>query len=400
MPTFAYTAVDSSGKSIKGKITANNELDLEERLNELGLTLVEQRVAKQKAGGFFNAVTDKDLIMFCVHIEQLDKAGVPLLESVADMRDSADSPALKGVLTDLYENVKAGDPFSVALQKRKDVFDEIFVGLVAAGEKTGNIGQAFHHLSHHLKWNSEFKRSMKKAIRYPIALLIVMSIVITLMMLLVVPQLVSFMQAQGFELPIHTRALIATSNAFKNYWYLIFGTPIVAIISIIMLYKHSMGARYTIDALLLKMPALGPVILKINLARFSHFFAITFNSGIGVLECLDTGQKVVTNLVIKESISFIKQNVSEGNRIYQAISATQRFPNLVIRMFKVGEDSGNMEDALHNINFFYDREVEDSVNIMIGLIQPTLTLLMGVLMFWIIAAVFGPLYSSFSKIKF
>lgn len=400
MPIYLFSAATKTGATIRGKITAPNELELEQRLNEMDLVILNFKIKKEKKGGFFKKIGIKDLIMFCVHLEQLDRAGVPLLESIADLRDSADSPAFRGVMSDIYESVKGGEMLSVALSKKKDIFGEVFIGLVAAGEQTGNMSEAFAQLADHIKWNNEFRRKMKRAIKYPIALLIVMSIVITIMMLFVVPQLIDFMKNQGFELPIYTKALIATSAAFVNYWYLIFGIPLAFLFSIILLYKKNMKFRYKMDSWFLRMPAIGPVILKMNMARFSHFFAVTFSSGIGVLECLDTTRKVVGNLVIKESVTDIIQNVSEGNSIAKAIGMTERFPSLVVRMFRVGEESGNMDAALHNINFFYDREVEDSVNNMVGIIQPTLTVVMGLLMFWIIAAVFGPLYSSFSKISF
>lgn len=397
MPTFQYRAINSAGQTVKGKVTAANELDLEERLGDLGLTLLDSKAQKPGMSKLIGKISIKELTMFCIHMEQLDRAGVPLLDAIADMRDSTDSPSFRDVMSDIYESVKGGEILSQALKKRKDVFDEVFVGLISAGERTGKIAESFGHLSTHLKWTNDLRRSIRKALTYPTILLVVMSGVISLMMIYVVPKLVDFLVSQGFDLPLHTRALIATSAAFVDYWYIIFGIPIIAIISIISIYKSSDTARYKIDAFLLKFPFVGQVILKINLARFSHFFGVTFSSGIGVLECLETARNVVSNRVISESITFIMQNVSEGNSLTRAISATQRFPSLVIRMFKVGEDSGNMDEALKNINFFYDREVEDSVKGMIEVIQPTLTVVLGMLMFWIIAAVFGPLYDSFGK---
>lgn len=400
MPTYKYSAIDNAGASVRGKLTAANELDLEERLHDIGLTPLEHKAVKSKKGGFFGKINTKELIMFCVHLEQLDKAGVPLLDALADMRDSADSPKFRDIMADIYESVKGGDLLSAALEKRKDVFNEVFIGLVKAGEKTGHMSEAFGHLSHHLKWNNDLKRSIRKAMTYPITLVVVMTGVITLMMLFVVPQLVDFLQSQGFVLPIHTRALIAFSNFMGSYWWAVIALPVGILFVTAIIYRKSPSVHYKLDRIMLKSPFIGPVILKINLARFGHFFAITFSSGIGVLECLATAKSVVGNYVIKEAIGFIIQNVSDGASLTRAISATQRFPSLVVRMFKVGEDSGNMDEALQNINFFYDREVQDSINRMISFIQPTLTVVMGAMMFWVIAAVFGPLYDSFKHIDF
>ena len=167
-----------------------------------------------------------------------------------------------------------------------------------------------------------------------------------------------------------------------------------------ILYRVNETFAYKIDALTLKMPLIGPVVRKIDMARFTHFFAVMFNSGIDIIESLEAARGVVNNRVLKESIVLVINNVTDGNSITSSLRLSQQFPNLVVRMFKVGEDSGNLNEALENINFFYNREVNDAVDGLVGAIQPILTVVMGALIFWIIAAVFGPLYQSFSKMKF
>ena len=148
------------------------------------------------------------------------------------------------------------------------------------------------------------------------------------------------------------------------------------------------------------MPIFGPVIRKIDLARFTHFFSVMFNSGIDILDSLNAARGVVANRVLQESIDLVRENVTGGSSLTTSLMVSNQFPSLVLRMFKVGEDSGNMTEALENVNFFYNREVNDAVDGLVGMIQPTLTVIMGVLIFWVIAAVFGPLYESFSKMKF
>lgn len=401
MALYHYTAVNTKGKEVKGRINANNSLDLEARLKDLDVQLIDYKIIKSsKKEGLRSKLKPKDLIMFCVHMEELDKAGVPILDSLEDLRDSADNSKFRDLLTDLIEYIKGGDQLSQALSKRSDVFDELFVSLITAGEETGNIGNAFGHLSRHIKWSNDFRRKIKKAISYPIVLIVVMILVVTLMMLFVVPQLTDFLQKQGFDLPIHTRALIATSAFFEEYWWaVVFGIPAVTILTII-LYKRNETVRFKMDKFFLKVPGLGPVILKINLARFIKFFSITFNSGLGVLDCLEISKKVVTNRVLRQSVEVAITNISNGVRLTDAIRDTGSFPSLVVRMMKVGEESGNMEDALANVNFFYEREIDDSVEAMVAMIQPTLLVVLGGILTWVIAAVFGPIYASFSKMKF
>lgn len=400
MPTYHYWAINDKGRRVNGSIIADNELDLETRLKHIGLDVIESKEAREKKTSRHGKVKIKDLIIMCLHLEQLDRAGVPLHDALADVRDSTESARLRDVMTGVYEAVRNGSILSKALMAYPKVFNDVFIGLIAAGEKTGNLAEAFSHLAEHLKWMAELRRKVKKATRYPIVLLFVIVGVITLMMTQVVPKLVDFIISQGFSLPLHTRALIAVSHAFQSYWYIILGLPLFGLIGTIFVYRNFDEAAYKIDAFMLKAPLMGSVMRKIDMARFTHFFSVMFNSGIDVLDSLATAREVVHNRVLKESIELVKTNVTEGNSLTSSLRLSNQFPNLVIRMFKVGEDSGNMKDALENINFFYNREVNDSVDTLVGAIQPILTVVMGVMIFWIIAAVFGPLYESFSKIKF
>ncbi len=398
MSLYSYSAVDPRGKKVSGKITAVNELDLDSRLQGMGLMLLKSKDVSRERSLIKGKVRPRELIVMCIHMEQLERAGVPLMDSIADLRDTTESNALRDLMTEIFEAVKTGSMFSQALAQHPRVFSQVFTGLIEAGEKTGHLADSFKHLADHIKWNEDIKRKLKKAVRYPAILLVVLTGVVSLMMMYVVPQISNFLLSQGFQLPWYSRWLIAVSDAFVNYWYIIFGIPISSVIAIIMLHRYSEKAAYIIDKVMLHVPLIGKNIKKIDLARFSHFFSITFQSGIDILECLDTTHNVVGNRVIKEAINLVKQNVSEGNSITASLRLSNQFPSLVIRMFKVGEDSGDMTQALENINFFYDREVTDSVEATIEYINPILTAVMGGLLFWITAAVFGPLYSNLGKL--
>jgi type IV pilus assembly protein PilC len=397
---FNYRAVNDAGRPMRGEIVAENSLDLEARLKELGLELVDCKEKKQRKANRFSSITHKDMIIFCMHLGQLNRAGVPLLEALADVRDSVESPKMRDIIAGVYEAVKGGVLFSDALSAYPKEFDEIFVGLIKAGEKTGDLSRIYDHLIDHFKWTHELKRKVKKALGYPIFLLVVMTGVISILMTAVVPKLLKFILAQGFEIPLHTRALMATSAAFADYWYLIFGIPIGGGMLVALAYRSSEDFAYKCDAFFLKVPVLGATMRKINMARFTHFFSVMFQSGIEVLDALKSAQKVVGNRVLQASIDMVHQSVSGGTSITQSLRMSNQFPQMVVRMFKVGEDSGNMNEALENVKFFYDREVNDSVDNMVGMIQPALTIVMGILIFWVISAVFGPLYDSFSKMPF
>lgn len=384
---------------MKGTIAAENEVDLDVRLQEIDLELVDCKEIKEKKAGIGSSIKSHDLIMMCLHLEQLTRAGVPIHEALMDVRDATESLKLRDVVTDLCERVKSGESLSEAMQHYPKTFSSVFVGLVKAGEVNGNLTESFNHMADHLKWTNELKRKVRKAISYPLVLLVVMSLVIAILMVFVVPKLVDFITSQGFDIPIHTQALIVTSSAFQDYWYAIFGTPILTFIVLRSIYQFSENFAYWVDSLILQLPVIGNTARKINMARFTHFFSVMFKSGIDIIEALDAAKEVVGNRVIRESVETVIRSVTEGNSLTGSLRISSQFPNLVIRMFKVGEDSGNMNEALENVNFFYSREVNDAVDAMVGMVQPVLTAVMGLMIFWVISAVFGPLYESFQNMN-
>jgi type IV pilus assembly protein PilC len=400
MPTYKYKAIDKEGSKSSGLITAANVYDLEARIKSMNMYLISHKEVKKSTLSFFSKISLQEMIIFCVHMESLDRAGVPLLDAVTDLRDTAETPAMKNLMSDLYESLTGGEMLSQAMAKHPDVFDNMFVGLIKAGEKTGKISDVFKHLADHLKWVALIRAKIKKAIYYPIFLLLIIIGVITQMMVFVIPKLSDFLTNQGFALPWYTYALISTSHFFLNYWYIVFLTPVGIVFFIWAGSKLSYSFRFFMHKVYLHTPVFGNAINKIEMSRFCRFFAISYQSGIGVLECLDIAGNVIKNLVIKQAIIDAKARVIEGTPLSISLEKTKHFPSLVIRMFKVGEDSGALDSSLQNVNFFYDKEVEDAVNGLIGIIQPALTLILGMVVMWITIAVFGPLYASFSKIKF
>ena len=400
MPSYQYIALNSSGKKVRGKVIAANEGDLENRLHTMHLDILDCKMVQTNKTGWFEKINLQDLIVFCIHLEQLERAGVPILEAIADLRDTAETSQMKNIMADIHESVQSGELLSSALAKHPKIFDMVFVSLVQAGEKTGNLHEVFHHLTHHLKWVSHIQKRIQKATYYPLFLLCLMTGILSLMMMFVIPKLSGFLLSQNFELPWYTKALIAFSHFFTSYWYLVLILPVLIVMGVGFLRRNIPAVAVAVDQLKLNIPYIGITIRKIELARFCHFFGIMYRSGIGILECLTSASQVVGNHIIRASVLAVRNSVAEGNSLTLSLKNSTQFPSLVVRMFKVGEESGSLDTTLENINFFYDREVEDSVNNMVGIIQPALTIVMGGLMLWISMAVFGPLYNSFSSMKF
>lgn len=396
MQHFRYKAVSDDGRYVRGKMSATNPSELTAMLRESGLEILSYKEEKESSFSLFASVKTKDLITLFIHLEQLERAGVSIIDSISDLRESTDSPKLKNLMHEIHESIKNGSLFSESLAKHPKIFDPVYIGLIAMGEKTGNLADSFKSIIEDIKWSSEIKRKAKKATIGPSFGLILMFVVVGIMTTIVVPKVTGFLAAQEIDLPGTTVALMAFSDFFQNYWFvMLFGGPILWLI--IKALTKIPEIRVKVDAFKLKIPIIGPIITKIESAKFCQFFAMTFKSGLGVLECLDSSSQALNNSAIKQSIMYAKQQVSDGQSLNKSINDTQYFPNLVVRMFKVGEESGNMENALLNIRFFYDREINDSIERLVGMIQPSITFVMGGMIGWITIAVFGPIYSTFSN---
>jgi type IV pilus assembly protein PilC len=218
------------------------------------------------------------------------------------------------------------------------------------------------------------------------------------MMVGVVPEVVGFLKNMGTELPIMTTSLIATSDYVLESWYVLIGVPIGAIILLKMAIKASYRVAYGMDYTMLRLPVLGDMVRKIAMSRFSHFFAIMFQSGVPLLQCLDTAKKVAVNRVLSEALDSVKEQVQNGEPLSRALHKTGQFPSLVIRMIRIGEDSGNLSGTLANVTEFYDRDVDEAVDGIVAMAEPALTFVAGAMMIWIIGGVFGPLYDSFGSV--
>ena len=394
---YRYKALDQNGKTINGKMSAENPAELLTMLRANSLELISY--SQDKIGsGIFGRIKTTDLISIFVHLEQLEKAGVSIIDSIADLKENGDTAKIRNLMHEIHEAIKNGSLFSESLGKHPEIFNKIYLGLIAMGEKTGNLANAFSSIIEDIKWNNDINRKTAKAIRGPMFGILVMFVVLGVMTSVVVPKVTAFLTAQDIKLPLITVALISFSNFMKNYWYLMVVIP-VSIFIFIKILQTSESIAIKIDNIKLFIPVFGPIIRKIDSAKFCQFFALTFRSGLGVLECLDSACGVIKNKAIKKAIMLVKEQVSDGQSMTKSIGATGYFPSLVVRMFKVGEESGNMESALQNIKFFYDREINDSIDKIVGMIQPTITLVMGLMIGWITIAVFGPIYGTFSNIK-
>lgn len=400
MPLYAYRSMDQSGRIVPGAMDALNSADLELRLHRMELDLIDFRLSSQRVVAFGKRVVKRaDLINFCFHMEQLTSAGVPILEGLGDLRDSTDHLRLREIVTDLIESIEGGLTLSAALRHHEEVFDQTFTSLIAAGEASGRLPDVFRNLSESLKWQDELASQTRKIVMYPLVVAVLVTGVLFFLMIVLVPQLTSFIKNMGGVLPLHTRVLIAVSNVFIGYWYLLLALPFAAVVGGRYWLARSEKARLLFDALKLRLPLIGPVLHKIILARFATFFGLMYGSGITILDCLRLSEGIVGNRVIAAGLARASQLISDGQGVTIAFQNTGIFPPLVIRMLRVGEGTGSLDAALRNVSYFYNREVKELIEKVQSMIEPAMTVVLGLLLGWIMLSVLGPIYDTMSQLK-
>lgn len=400
MATFNYKAIDPTGRHAQGQIDALNEVDLELRLQRMGLDLITFRSSTKSNSAFAkNRVSNRDLVMFCFQLEQLTSAGVPILEGLNDLRESTQNLYFQKVLGAIAGEVEGGKMLSQALAEHPDVFDEVFVNLVGAGEQTGQLPAVFDNLSNTLKWQDELLSQTKKLLAYPLFVLVVVLGAVTFLMVYLVPEMVKFLNSLGQELPLNTRILIFISDAFVNYWWLIITVPLLLAAGAVTYVKQSAEARYRFDYLKLKLPLTGDILHKIIMARFARYFALMYQTGIPILQAIKTCEKIVGNRVIADALSRAHAQINAGDSMSESFHNAGLFPPLVVRMIKVGESTGALDKSLLNISYFYDRDVNELMQKMLKLLEPALTVILGLILAFIMVSVLGPVYDSFSKMK-
>ncbi len=400
METYKYKAMDAHGRRVGGSMDAANPTDLEMRLQRMGLDLVQHRQLKRRAWLRFGRISRTELINFSFHLEQLLRAGVPMVDALTDLGSTIDDPAFRDVVTEIVEAIEGGQTFSEALAGFPQVFGTVYVSMIRVGEQSGRLPEVLKDLAAMLRWQDELMAYAKRVMVYPMIVLAVVASVILFLMMYLVPKLTSFLNTMDQTLPLHTRALIATSDFFMAWWWLIGLVAIATPPVIRYMARNSPRFRYRWDAFKLNIWLFGDLAYKIRLARFSNYFALMYSSGITVLEALRLSRQLMDNAVLERGIERVQAHIAEGRTISEAFSAAGLFPPLVVRMMRVGETSGALDEALHNVSYFYSREVNEAVERLQPAIQPVLTVILGSLVAWIMLSVIGPIYDTIATLDY
>ena len=393
MPFFDYRAIDQTGRTTRGTLSAVNDVDLELRLKRMGLDLITlAELSRQYAPSGRERVTRRDLVTFCFHMRYITRARIPLLDGLRDLRDTMEKRGFRDVLTALLEDMEGGKVLSQALAAHPAVFGAVFVHSVRAGEQTGLLDAVFDRLAESLKWQEEVAAKAKRLMIYPALVLAVVGAAILFLLVYLVPQVLSLVETMGVTLPLPTLILLAISKALRSYWLIGLPLALAVGVGLPLWVKQSEAGGDWWDRTQLRLPVIGPIVQKMALSRFTNTLAMMYRSGVTVLDALRAGEMVAGNRVIAGGIHRAAQQIADGRGLSESFQSLALFPPLVIRMLRVGESTGALDEALDNVTYFYNREVLDSIENGLRVLEPLLTAILGLLLGGILVSVLLPVY--------
>ena len=387
--TFLWTGKNKAGKIVRGEQRATSEAVVNATLRRQGILVT--KVTKQKFRGG-SKVSEKDIALFTRQLATMMKAGVPLLQTFDIVGRGHDNPAVGKLLLDIKSDVETGSSMSQAFRKFPLYFDPLYCNLVAAGEQAGILEALLDRLATYKEKMLAIKSKIKSALFYPIAVLIVAFVITAVIMLFVIPAFKNVFQSFGADLPTPTLMVIAASDFFIEYWWLIFGSIGGGLFAFFYTWKRSEKMQFLLDRLFLRIPLFGPIIRKAVMARWTRTLATMFAAGVPLVESLDSVGGAAGNYVYKQGTKQIQGEVSTGTSLTSAMQNSNLFPNMVNQMVAIGEESGSLDSMLGKVADFFEAEVDDAVEALSSLMEPIIMVVLGVLIGGMVIAMYLPIF--------
>ena len=386
---YIWEGKDKTGKVVRGEIRATGEAVVQAMLRRQGIQVVKVRKQKMARGG---RISEKDIALFTRQLATMMKSGVPLLQAFDIAMKGSGNAALSRMLNDIRTDVETGSNLSQAFAKHPAHFDRLFCNLVAAGEQAGILDGLLDRIATYKEKILAIKSKIKSALFYPTAVVVVAGLVISVMMLFVIPEFKSVFKSFGADLPAPTLLVIAISDAFVAYWYLIFGAIIAAIVSIAWSYKRSTAMQIAVDRLVLRIPVVGATIRKATVARWTRTLSTMFAAGVPLVEALDSVGGASGNHVYLVATRQIQGEVSTGTSLTVAMQNADVFPTMVVQMVSIGEESGQLDSMLSKVADFFEQEVDDAVAGLSQLLEPLIMVFLGTVIGGLVVAMYLPIF--------
>jgi len=386
---YLWEGKDKSGKIIKGEMRAGGEAVVNVTLRRQGIVVTK---VKKRPIGRGGRVRDKDVTLFTRQLATMMKAGVPLLQSFDIVGKGHANPAVARLLLEIKTDVETGSPLHAAFRKHPLHFDALFCNLVAAGEQAGILETLLDRLATYKEKIQAIKSKIKAALFYPIAIIVVAFVITAVIMIFVIPAFKSVFTSFGADLPAPTLFVMAVSDIFVNYWYIIFGAVIGGVWGFFAMWQRSLPVQIFMDRLMLKIPVFGDLVRKSTIARWTRTLSTMFAAGVPLVEALDSVGGAAGNYVYLKATKEIQKKVTGGTSLTAAMQDTTVFPSMVIQMVSIGEESGALDAMLGKVADFFEAEVDDSVDALTSLMEPMIMVVLGVLIGGMVIAMYLPIF--------
>ena len=388
---FTWEAKDMKGARVKGKLVASNEAAVRANLRRQGL--VPTRIKKQSQ--LFQKrqkITTTDIAIFSRQLATMMSAGIPLVQAFDIVGSGHDNPSMQKLILNIKSDVEGGATLAEALARHPLHFDELFTNLVHAGEQSGALETLLDKVATYKEKTEAIKAKIKKALTYPAAVVVVAIIVTTILLIYVIPQFENLFQNFGADLPTFTRMVVDLSLFVRTKGWLILIAVIGTIVGLVQARRRSRTFHRILDRLTLKIPILGGILRKAAIARYARTLATMFAAGVPLVEALESVSGATGNIVYQEGVLRIREEVSTGQRLQRAMEMTDLFPNMVVQMIAVGEESGSLDDMAGKVADFYEAEVDDAVDNLSSLLEPMIMAILGVLVGGLVVAMYLPIF--------
>lgn len=396
MPHFKYVARDSNGKKVSGKIEVQNERNLYSYLKSENLFCIKYKELGIKKSLGKKKLKLKSVVILSKQFAAMLSSGVSIIKCLDILYNQVEDKKLKKHLYAIYETIQKGNTLSSALKQEGELFPPLFISMVRVGEESGNLERVFERLATHYDKEKELKDKTINAMIYPIILSVVSIIVMGILLVYVIPNFFEMFQADLESLPGSTRLLMGMSEGVRMYGYHI-GVTLCSIILGIWMFKDTPQIKKIKDTLVLNMPVIGKLNRVIISARFAQTLSTLYASGLSLLESLEITQDVLNYSLLDASLNQMRENVSKGMPLWKAIQGIQVFPPMLSHMIEVGEESGRLDDMLEKTAIFYEQEADTAIKRMIAVIEPTMVVVLGLLVGFIVAALIPPIYSMYQN---
>ena len=400
MPYFAYKGRNARGELVKGVLEDSDSGAVADQLVNIGISPVD--IAPTGVPGtarhdtwfrrlFAQRITLEDRLLFARQMYTLLKSGVPIMRALAGLQESARSVAMATVIQDLRTSLDSGRDLNSSMRRHPEVFSQFFVSMVRVGEMSGSLQEIFLRLFNHLEFEKDMKERVQQALRYPAFVLVAMGVALVIVNLFVIPAFAKLFSGLKAELPPITQLLIHFSNFMVNFWPLLLGLAIAAVLGF-RVYTATPGGRYSWDKLKLRLPLAGSIIEKVTLARFARSFAISLKSGMSMVQTLAVLSEVVDNTYIAQRIEQMRDGVERGESVLRTARATGVFTPIVLQMVAVGEETGELDDLMQEVAEMYQREIDYELKGLSANIEPIMITVLGVMVLILALGVFLPMW--------